>query len=164
MHFPGRQRGRGNFFAQKPISYTAHIPRKKAAGLPRGRAGCKSSLFGCVPGRGFTPCSSSAQSAAERRRRSRSAGRRCREGIPNRGEHKHAAVGSHQRAAKEHGQSAGNGGAHDAGECKAAGAASSDIPGYRQAARVCMEYVQQHTHSPLTVQGIADALGYHRAW
>lgn len=28
----------------------------------------------------------------------------------------------------------------------------------------CMDYVQKHTHSPLTVQGIADALGYHRSY
>ncbi len=30
--------------------------------------------------------------------------------------------------------------------------------------QLCMDYVQKHTHSPLTVQGIADALGYHRSY
>ena len=28
----------------------------------------------------------------------------------------------------------------------------------------CMDYVQKHTHSPLTVQKVADALGYHRSY
>lgn len=31
-------------------------------------------------------------------------------------------------------------------------------------AQNCMDYVQKHTHSPLTVQKVADALGYHRSY
>ena len=33
-----------------------------------------------------------------------------------------------------------------------------------QMAQNCMDYVQKHTHSPLTVQKVADALGYHRSY
>ena len=28
----------------------------------------------------------------------------------------------------------------------------------------CMDYVQKHTHSPLSVQDVADAMGYHRSY
>ncbi len=33
-----------------------------------------------------------------------------------------------------------------------------------QMVQSCMDYVQKHTHSPLTVQGVADVLGYHRSY
>lgn len=33
-----------------------------------------------------------------------------------------------------------------------------------QVVQDCMDYVQKHTHKPLTVQNVADALGYHRSY
>ena len=38
------------------------------------------------------------------------------------------------------------------------------LQGTNQIVQSCMDYVQKHTHSPLTVQALADALGYHRSY